>query len=636
MLLWPFNKYPGTDYETFNWDWLLRIGKRMEQVINDLFSDTGALHQMVDKVLGEHPEWTTTVMDGAITEKKLATSFIDDIEYRNRIDAVDVDTASFLNGIIVDREDATRQYDYQNGLAYDGTYFYAGYGPNTGVTQLATFLKLTRAGDIVDSVQISAGHGGTIAYNEKDGNLYIGNGVDTVYVYDTNFGYIASRDLSAQISGESWRGVSYDPYSDHSYVITVNNIYEYNADFTEYITSYTTPYVKPTEKQNACINHGYLFMASNYPNIISIYELGDNGFEHVKTILTGQNIDNTMMGEIEGVVASYINGFFELYISGAAIVAKTYYNSIYDMTTTPNNMTIQGAQGNNYETVGYVDGTFTGISDGTQSRPWKSIIEAAAHTSPEHVALIYVVTAGSLDQRTANVNYLPANRTYDIRYLAGSATQNQYLRYGNSTVQMVVQSTFTSQTELSFDNCEVRITVSDAVDADQYLVVTNRHSHITVWGDIYWSYNLGGSTIVKGDCTRTTSSVPGAITSASNRMVCEIAEEGDFTPTSGDTESGSFHYIKYTNGTCEAWGKFIISTNSAGAQGAMYYSETKTIELPFTMALPAIWHIEAENYFFATNFAINDGKNVKWRFCGARSAAQTSFAMYIYVRGTYS
>ena len=78
-MLWPFNKYPGTDYETYNWEWLISIGKKMEKALYDLFSDTGALHQMVDKVLGEHPEWTTTVQDKSIGKVKLSDSLANDL-----------------------------------------------------------------------------------------------------------------------------------------------------------------------------------------------------------------------------------------------------------------------------------------------------------------------------------------------------------------------------------------------------------------------------------------------------------------------------------------------------------------------------------------------------------------------------
>ena len=36
MLLWPFNHYPGTDYETFNWDWLISLGKKIENWAKDI------------------------------------------------------------------------------------------------------------------------------------------------------------------------------------------------------------------------------------------------------------------------------------------------------------------------------------------------------------------------------------------------------------------------------------------------------------------------------------------------------------------------------------------------------------------------------------------------------------------------
>ena len=57
MLLWPFNKYPGTDYETFNWDWLLRTVKTLSQKVDDLYS-TG-LYDFVKKILEENPAWLT-------------------------------------------------------------------------------------------------------------------------------------------------------------------------------------------------------------------------------------------------------------------------------------------------------------------------------------------------------------------------------------------------------------------------------------------------------------------------------------------------------------------------------------------------------------------------------------------------
>ena len=35
MLLWPFNKYPGTDYETFNWEWLIATVQKLQKTVEE-------------------------------------------------------------------------------------------------------------------------------------------------------------------------------------------------------------------------------------------------------------------------------------------------------------------------------------------------------------------------------------------------------------------------------------------------------------------------------------------------------------------------------------------------------------------------------------------------------------------------
>lgn len=78
MLLWPFNKYPGTDYETFNWEWILKTVKEWVATMADVkksiedFMDKGFKESIYELIM-EHPEWVTTVMDGSLTYKKLVT-----------------------------------------------------------------------------------------------------------------------------------------------------------------------------------------------------------------------------------------------------------------------------------------------------------------------------------------------------------------------------------------------------------------------------------------------------------------------------------------------------------------------------------------------------------------------------------
>ena len=67
MELWPF-----TNFHDLNLDWIIKTIKVYTKKVDDLY-DFG-LYDFVEKVLAAHPEWTTTVMDKAISRQKLADS----------------------------------------------------------------------------------------------------------------------------------------------------------------------------------------------------------------------------------------------------------------------------------------------------------------------------------------------------------------------------------------------------------------------------------------------------------------------------------------------------------------------------------------------------------------------------------
>lgn len=106
-MLWPFNKYPGTDYETFNWEWILKTVKEWvatmqtfkttitaaweamqeawadyQEDLNDQWQEfiDDTYKDQITEILEDHPEWVTTVMDGAITKPKINAAFLQEIE----------------------------------------------------------------------------------------------------------------------------------------------------------------------------------------------------------------------------------------------------------------------------------------------------------------------------------------------------------------------------------------------------------------------------------------------------------------------------------------------------------------------------------------------------------------------------
>ena len=67
-----FRQFPYTNFHELNADWLIRIAKKLEKEWEDFKVDWDKdIQEQVYKWLDEHPEATTTVLDGAITTPKL-------------------------------------------------------------------------------------------------------------------------------------------------------------------------------------------------------------------------------------------------------------------------------------------------------------------------------------------------------------------------------------------------------------------------------------------------------------------------------------------------------------------------------------------------------------------------------------
>lgn len=97
MLLWPFNKYPGTDYETFNWEWILATVKEYKEKVdafiaamtdkwntfkNFVTNEIAEMHRnfaiyvnVTEKALN-----TGAIADGAITKQKIDSDFLEELE----------------------------------------------------------------------------------------------------------------------------------------------------------------------------------------------------------------------------------------------------------------------------------------------------------------------------------------------------------------------------------------------------------------------------------------------------------------------------------------------------------------------------------------------------------------------------
>ena len=82
--MWPFNRYPYTDFHELNADWILRKITELDYKVKTWLKDvTPTITETVNKWLDDHPEATTTVQDGSITTIKFKH---DSIPFYNVVD----------------------------------------------------------------------------------------------------------------------------------------------------------------------------------------------------------------------------------------------------------------------------------------------------------------------------------------------------------------------------------------------------------------------------------------------------------------------------------------------------------------------------------------------------------------------
>lgn len=68
-----FEIWPFSNFHDLNLDWIIKTIKEWDKKLDQFFNG-GGIKKFVDEVLTEHPEWTTTVMDGSLELRKFTAA----------------------------------------------------------------------------------------------------------------------------------------------------------------------------------------------------------------------------------------------------------------------------------------------------------------------------------------------------------------------------------------------------------------------------------------------------------------------------------------------------------------------------------------------------------------------------------
>ena len=161
MLLWPFNKYPGTDYETFNWEWILKTVKDYTKKVDDFIEYiTNTWNDFRDDITDTWNDFRDDITDTWNDFKDWTTGEIDQMhddfaEYVNVTEGA-LNTGAIANGAITrPKMDSTLLGETENvyitpeeygavgdGVTNDSAAFVAAFNAcKTGTKYLKTYHK---------------------------------------------------------------------------------------------------------------------------------------------------------------------------------------------------------------------------------------------------------------------------------------------------------------------------------------------------------------------------------------------------------------------------------------------------------------------------------------------------------------
>ena len=106
----------------------------------------------------------------------------------------------------------------------------------------------------------------------------------------------------------------------------------------------------------------------------------------------------------------------------------------------------------------------------------------------------------------------------------------------------------------------------------------------------------------------------------------------DYVVEQGTTDG--WDYIKYASGKFITWKRVLLTFTCGTASGSVYYSDTITLNLPFTIASGGVASISLHNQCFASNVSVTT-TSVTFRAIRGANATCTDTPTHVVVHGTY-